>query len=89
MPKREAIDEMELDMPEEGEMPEGEESPEGEDLAEEGEDLAEMPESPLDSVGDDELLAEIKKRGLMSKLEEGEGDMAEMPEGEEEDEMYI
>ena len=57
----------------------------GEEETEEYADAeSEMPEetpaaepSELDSVPDEELLAEIKKRGLMSQLEEGESDEAE------------
>lgn len=77
MPKKRK-DEMSLESPEmEMEM----ESPEmeGEDMAAEGEDMGmEEASSPeLEKLSDDELLAEIKKRGLMSQLESS-------PEGEEE-----
>lgn len=72
MPKREEMDmsELEMDMPAEGEMMAGEEPS----------DKGEMPskESPLAGASDEELMAEMKKRGLMGDLE-GEG-----MEGEEE-----
>lgn len=79
MPKREEVDMSELDM-EAG--PSGEESPEYE-MAESPEE--EGGESPaiegkehgggeLSKVADEDLIAELKKRGLMGKLAE-EGDM--------------
>ncbi len=86
MPKREEISVEELDMPAEGgeeEMAsEGEEAPSAE--AEGMADLA--------AISDEDLLAEMKKRGLMSEMsgEEMSMDMAEggEEEVEDEDEMY-
>lgn len=87
MPKREEMDmsELELDM-------EAPEEAEG-DMASEMAGESEGEESPmpgkkgmdkLAAVSDEDLLAELKKRGLMGQLgEEGEGEM-EL----EEDEMY-
>jgi hypothetical protein len=65
MPKREEIDMAELEM---DEMPaEGE--GEGEEMAAEGEEMP-VEAGPLADVSDEDLMAELKKRGLMSKLEE-------------------
>lgn len=80
MPKREEIDMAELDMEEMpgGEMPEG-------DMSEE-----EMPveAGPLADVSDEELMAEMKKRGLTSKLEEEDAMMGEGEMEMEDEEMY-
>lgn len=67
MPKREEINLDELDM---GESPEYEaaESPEEEGAESKEEESAEHP-GELKSVSDEDLLAEVKKRGLMSQLE--------------------
>lgn len=83
MPKREEMDISELDMAAEGEMPEGE-MPEG-DMGEE-----EMPveAGPLADVSDEELMAELKKRGLSSKLEEEDAMMGEDEMEMEDEEMY-
>ena len=69
MPKDQEMDMSELDMSE-GESPSDEsaESPE----MEMAEDEMEMAPSPLDSISDDELMAEIEKRGLMSQLSKSE-----------------
>jgi hypothetical protein len=82
MPKREEVDISELEM----------EAP-AEDMAGmEESDMGEAPtkESPLASISDDDLLAEMKKRGLMGELAGeagmGEAEMGEM-EMEDEDEM--
>lgn len=77
MPMREEVDTSELDM-----AMDGEEMAEG---SEEG-DMEEMPskESPLAGASDDELLAEMKKRGLMGGLEEGGEEELEMSD----EEMY-
>jgi len=76
MPKREeiSIEELDMEMPEEGMSPEGEEAPSAE--AEGMADLA--------AISDEDLLAEMKKRGLMADMS-GE-DMA--AEGEEELDEY-
>lgn len=79
MPKREEMDISELDMEE---MPTG-----GEEMAE-GEEMP-VEAGPLADVSDEELMAELKKRGLSSKLAEedammGEGEM-EMEDEEEEE----
>lgn len=84
MPKRDEVDMSELDM----EHPAGEESPEYE--ASEGMDVEagespeteakEHPGGDLADIADEDLIAEMKKRGLMSKLaEEGaaEADMSD------------
>jgi hypothetical protein len=76
MPMREEVDTSELDMAMDGEeMAEGEEG-----------DMEEMPskESPLAGASDDELMAEMKKRGLMGGLEEGGEKELEMSD----EEMY-
>jgi hypothetical protein len=77
MPKREEMDISELDM----EMPAEKGPPEGTE--------DEMPEgemNPLADASDEDLMAEMKKRGLMGSLSEGEG-MAEVGEEEYDDEM--
>ena len=77
MPKREEMDISELDM----EMPAEKEPSEGTE--------DEMPEgemNPLADASDEDLMAEMKKRGLMGSLSEGEG-MAEVGEEEYDDEM--
>lgn len=81
MPKREEIDTAELEL----EMEPSEEMMAGEEMSDKGE--APSKESPLAGASDDELVAEMKKRGLMGQLEE------EGMEGEEEldmsdEEMY-
>lgn len=85
MPPKAEISTDELDMGPMGDM-EGEMAGEGEG------EMGEAPEAPeaapggdmLADVSDDDLLAELKKRGLMGKLEgEGEG------EEESEDEEYM
>ena len=81
MPKREEIDmsELEMDMPAEGG---GEEMAEG--------DMEDMPveAGPLADVSDEELMAELKKRGLSSKLEEEDAMLGESEMEDEEEEMY-
>lgn len=65
MPPREEMDMSELEFSKE-------ESPEYEaEEAMEGEEKEEAPEamSELESVSDEDLLAEVKKRGLLSQLE--------------------
>jgi hypothetical protein len=83
MPKREEVDISELEM----------EAP-AEDMAGmEESDMGEAPtkESPLASISDDDLLAEMKKRGLMGALKESSPEEMSRDEmlgaGEEEDEM--
>lgn len=83
MPKREeiSIEELDSEMPEGGEeMPaEGEEAPSAE--AEGMADLA--------AISDEDLLAEMKKRGLMGEMAgDEEMAMAGEEEVEDEDEMY-
>lgn len=75
MPKREEISVDELEM-----------EPMGDELAGEGEGEGGMPEpmkapADLESVSDEDLMAELKKRGLMGKLAE------ESPEEMSRDEM--
>lgn len=81
MPMREEVDTSELDM----EMPSGEG-----DMAE-GDMEEPSKESPLAGASDDELLAEMKKRGLMGDLEESSSEEMARDEmlgaDEEEDEM--
>ena len=82
MPPKAEISADELDMGPMGDM-------EGEMAGETEGETGEAPEAPapdmLADVSDDELLAELKKRGLMGKLEgEGEGE-----EEESEDEEYM
>ncbi len=83
MPKREEISVEELDMPEE-EMMAGDE---GEAPSAEAEGMAD-----LAAISDEDLMAEMKKRGLMAEMggEEMSMDMAEggEEEVEDEDEMY-
>lgn len=81
MPKREEMDmsELEMDMPAEGEMMAGEE------MSDKGE--APSKESPLAGASDEELMAEMKKRGLMGDLE-GEGMEGEEEIDLEDEEMY-
>jgi hypothetical protein len=83
MPKREEIDMAELDMeemPTEGEMPESDMG-EGEEMPVEA--------GPLADVSDEELMAELKKRGLSSKLAEEDAMMGEMEMEDEEEEEYV
>lgn len=84
MPAKAEISTAELDM---GEMPEGPEMAgemEGESEGETGEAPEEAPAPDmLADISDDDLLAEVKKRGLMAQLGEGEGEM----ESEEEEYM--
>lgn len=81
MPKREEIYIEELD---------AEMGPEA-DMSEESATTAEMEpsaEAPsLDTISDEELMAELKKRGLMSKMG-GEEDMEMSEMGEEDVEEY-
>lgn len=87
MPKKrkeeEELDLSELDLGAEGEMAEESAAPEME--AEEGEMEAEMDAdaeaSPAADLSDDDLIAEMQKRGLIEELD------AEMPESDEEDEL--
>lgn len=83
MPKREEMDMSELEIPVEdggeGEMMAGEE------LSDKGE--APSKESPLAGASDEELMAEMKKRGLMGDLE-GEGMEGEEELDMEDEEMY-
>ena len=81
MPKREEIDMGELEI----EMEPSEEMAAGEETSDKGE----MPskESPLAGASDEELLAEMKKRGLMGELE-GEGMAGEEELDMEDEEMY-
>ena len=74
MPKREEINLDELDMGSE-ESPEYEasESPEEEGAESEEMEASEHP-GELKAVSDEDLLAEVKKRGLMSQLEAETGD---------------
>lgn len=84
MPKREEMDISELDMADESgeEMPTKGEMPEG-DMSE---DEMSVEAGPLADVSDEELMAELKKRGLSSKLEEEDAMAGEMEM--EDEEMY-
>lgn len=68
-----AEEEMPLELPELEAAEEGEEEmEEGEELAEEEgaeEEMGEMEPLDLSALSDEELMAELKKRGLMSKLQ--------------------
>ena len=83
MPKRDEVDMSELDMeagPEEGAEAEG---PEMElEVEAEGSERPAEGSSDLEGVADEDLIAELKKRGLMGKLAE-EGDMDLEAEDEE------
>jgi len=68
-PKQIALDEMEMGDETNDEM--ADEMADEEMEREEGEE-----ESELSALSDEELLAEVKKRGLMSQLEEEEGEEA-------------
>lgn len=76
MPKPKELDTSELDSLESDEIesPEYEtkESPEEEGAESPEEEAAEHP-GELEQVSDEDLLAEVKKRGLMSQLEHEEG----------------
>ena len=78
MPKPKSLDTSELDMSEMDEMPE--ESPEeeaGESKAEqasEDEGMEKHTGPELKAVSDEDLLAEVKKRGLLSQLESETGE---------------
>ncbi len=62
-------------------------SSEGEEKSEEGQESespemepSEGPSSPLEQVSDDELMAEMKKRGLMSEMDESGEPSEEQPD---------
>lgn len=81
MPKREEMDMSELEIP-------VEDGGEGEMMAAaEGEGEAPSKESPLAGASDEELMAEMKKRGLMGELEGG-GMEGEEELDMEDEEMY-
>jgi len=74
---KKAVPEMEMEEGEEMaeeemplELPELEAAEEGEEYAEEGaeEEMEELEPLDLSALSDDELMAELKKRGLMAKL---------------------
>lgn len=74
MPKPKAIETDELDMAmEESPAEEAAESPEEEGAESSEEEAAEHP-GELKGVSDEDLLAEVKKRGLMSQLESETGE---------------
>lgn len=79
MPMREEVDTSELDM-----AMDGEETVDEGDMAEGDMEGKPSKESPLAGASDDELLAEMKKRGLMGGLEEGGEEELEMSD----EEMY-
>lgn len=85
MPKREEMDISELEM----DMPAGGEEMAESDMGDMGEG-EEMPveAGPLADVSDEELMAELKKRGLSSKLAEEDAMMGE-GEMEMEEEEYV
>lgn len=84
MPKREEMDMSELEM----DMPAGDEMMAGEEMSDKGgEDEMPSKESPLAGASDEELVAEMKKRGLMGDLE-GEGMEGEEEIDLEDEEMY-
>lgn len=78
MPKREEISMEELD----SEMPEG--------GGEEASSMDEEKMADLAAISDEDLMAEMKKRGLMGEMSKGEEelDMSESPVEDGEDEMY-
>lgn len=74
MPKPKAIETDELDMAmEESPEEEAAESPE-EEAAESPEEEKKEHPGELEAVSDEDLLAEVKKRGLLSQLEKEVGD---------------
>lgn len=84
MPKREEISIEELDMPADEMSAEG--SSTGMEETDMGEDMGPAA-GPLADVSDEELMAEMKKRGLVGELAEGEAGEAET-ELEDEEDMY-
>lgn len=66
--RKDEMDLEEMDLGSEEEMPMAEE----EEMAGEELSMEEGPASDLEAISDDDLLAEIKKRGLMSQLSEKE-----------------
>lgn len=79
MPKREEVNLDELDLGPESAEEEAAESPEEEAAESPEEESAEHP-GELAKVSDEDLLAEVKKRGLMSQLE---GEVGEEPSEEQ------
>lgn len=84
--RKEAADvsELDMDLPESEEDPMADEGAVKEDMAMEGEmDLDAMDEdSPMAGLSDEDLMAEVKKRGLEKKLGgEGESDDLELDLG--------
>lgn len=74
MPKPKEMETDELDLPmEESPEEEAAESPEEEGMESPEEEKAEHP-GELEKVSDEDLLAEVKKRGLMSQLEKETGE---------------
>lgn len=84
MPKREEISIEELDMPADEMGAEG--SSTGMEETDVGEDVGPAA-GPLADVSDEELMAEMKKRGLMGDMAEGEAEEGET-ELEDEEDMY-
>lgn len=86
MPERKMDPDMDMSR-EDMEMAEAQESPEDEamespeyQVSEEEMGVEKKQPAPLDDISDDELMAEIKKRGLMSQLDSGEEDAVAMDE---------
>lgn len=85
MPEKKGMEKEDMEGMETSEMEsEGEEMAPEEDYgmelgAEMGTEEPAMEEmgSPMEAISDEELMAELKKRGLMSQLEEGEEDSME------------
>jgi len=73
MPKPKEFDLGEMDSAEESPEYEASESPEEEGAESPEEEASEHP-GELEKVSDDDLLAEVKKRGLMSQLEKETGE---------------
>lgn len=73
MPKPKEMSTDELDLGPESTEEEAAELPEEEGAETEAEESAEHP-GELSSLSDEDLLAEVKKRGLMSQLEKETGD---------------
>ena len=75
-PKQIALDEMEMGDEVADEMADEMGDEEVGEMEGEGEETPEEEAKELASLSDEELLAEVKKRGLMSQLEEEEGEEA-------------
>jgi len=81
--KGEEMEGMEMegaDMEAVAEEADAEAEPMEQEMSEESLAMEEAPAAPeLEAISDEELMAELKKRGLMSQMEEGEEEADEMP----------